>query len=181
MQVKLAPAAPAFDRWRRDLVLLGDAAVRTGDPAGAVAHLEAAMTAPAPRTRRSLSQALLAVAVTRLDADDVAGASASLVRADEVEGTPAVWRNLGLCAFLLGNLNRAETALKKAAAAQADAPTLRDPARPGAGGQGRCAGGRGAGPRGGGEAKGGPLAVDVAIERAASSSPADPLAMRSTS
>lgn len=124
VKVQLAPAAAAFSGNVELAVLFGDAALRTGDAPGAVTHLETAMSAPTPRGRRLLSAALLQVAVGKLDANDVSGAAAALRRADEVEGTPAVWRNLGLCAYLLGDLEQARAVLSKAAAAQPDAATL---------------------------------------------------------
>jgi tetratricopeptide (TPR) repeat protein len=121
---RLAPAAEAFPDSPELALVLGDAALRGGDAAGASAKLEIAMRAPTPRARKLLVQALLAVAVTRLDGGDVAGAAVALTRADEVEGTPAVWRNLGLCSYLLGDLGKAQQLLARAAAADPSAPTL---------------------------------------------------------
>ena len=121
---RLAAAAAAFPASPELALVLGDAALRGGDVAGAVTSLELAMREPSPRARRLLSQALFAVSVGKLDAGDVSGAAAALVRADEVDGTPAVWRNLGLCSYLLGDLDRAQQALAKAAAEEPSAPTL---------------------------------------------------------
>ena len=121
---RLAAAAAAFPDNPELALVLGDAALRGGDAAGAAISLELAMRAPTPRARRLLSDALLAVSIGKLDAGDVSGAAAALVRADEVEGTPAVWRNLGLCSYLLGDLDRAHQALARAAAAEPSAPTL---------------------------------------------------------
>lgn len=121
---RLAPAVAAFPQHAELATVVGDAALRTGDAAGAVTSLEIAMKSPTPRSRRLLSQALSAVAVGKLDAGDVSGAAAALTRADEAEGTPAVWRNLGLCHYLLGDLDKAHALLARAAAAQPDSPTL---------------------------------------------------------
>ncbi len=120
----LAPGVAAFPDHPALATVLGDASLRTGNAGAAVGQLEVAMKSPTPRSRRLLSQALLAVAVGKLDGGDVAGAAAALVHADEVEGTPAVWRNLGLCSYLLGDLARAHAMLTRAAAAQPDAGTL---------------------------------------------------------
>jgi tetratricopeptide (TPR) repeat protein len=121
---RLAPAAEAFPDTPELAAVLGDAALRGGDAAGAAVQLEIAMRSPTPRVRKLLGQALLAVAVTRLDGGDVAGAAVALTRADEVDGTPAVWRNLGLCSYLLGDLDKAQQLLARAAAAEPSAPTL---------------------------------------------------------
>ncbi|MBE7453573.1 MAG: tetratricopeptide repeat protein [Kofleriaceae bacterium] len=124
VEARVAPALAAFAESAELRNVVGDAALRRGDAASAATHLAVAMRAPTPRARRLLSQALLAVAVAKLDGGDVAGAAAVLERAAEVDGTPPVWRNLGLCAYLLGDLERAHGALTRAAEARPDAPTL---------------------------------------------------------
>lgn len=124
VEARVAPALAAFAESAELRTVVGDAALRRGDAASAATHLAVAMRAPTPRARRLLSQALLAVAVAKLDGGDVAGAAADLERAAEVDGTPPVWRNLGLCAYLLGDLERAHGALTRAAEARPDAPTL---------------------------------------------------------
>lgn len=121
---RLAPAMAAFRDSPELALVQGDASLRGGDAAAAVTSLEIAMKAPSPRTRRLLSEALLAVSVAKLDGGDVSGAAAALVRADEVEGTPPVWRNLGLCSYLLGDLDKAQQMLAKAAAADPNPPAL---------------------------------------------------------
>ena len=165
VRVRIAPAGAAFPASVELAVVLGDAALRTGDAPAAVVELERAMTAPTPRGRRLLSQALLAVAIARFDGGDVAGAAAALVRADEVEGTPAVWRNLGLCAYLLGDQERALAALSRAASAAPDPETLILLGRVQAVRGDVLAGSTFA--RAVANAKGAPIAVDAAIEQAA--------------
>lgn len=121
---RLAPGAAAFPESPELALVLGDASLRNGDAVGAITALEISMRAPTPRARRLLSASLFIVSVGKLDAEDVSGAAALLARASEVEGTPPVWRNLGLCLYLLGDLDRAHEVLARAVAAEADAPTL---------------------------------------------------------
>ncbi|MGE0867018.1 MAG: tetratricopeptide repeat protein [Kofleriaceae bacterium] len=112
----------------------GDAPVRTvagaaqlaaGEPERAVATLgDAEAIATSPRSRRLLVEALVAVAIARLQAGNAEGAEPLLTRADQIEGTPAVWRTLGIARLALGRAADAVGPLDRAVKAAPSATTL---------------------------------------------------------
>ncbi len=115
---ELAPVVLALPGDRELATVIGDAALQAGDAPGAVTYLEAAMTAsagaPAARTAQRLSAALVIIGERAIAADDLATAARALVRADEVAGTPAVWRGLGLVRLAGGQAEVAEPLLARA-------------------------------------------------------------------
>ena len=104
--------------------LPGDANIRTiagaaqlgsGQAEAAIKTLgDAEAIASTPRSRKLLVDALTTVAVARLQANDAANAELMLARADTIEGTPLVWRNLGVARLALNRPGDAVTALDKA-------------------------------------------------------------------
>lgn len=83
-----------------------DAAIKTLGDAEAIISL--------PRSRKLLVDALTTVAAAKLTANDAAGAEPLLARADQLEGTPLVWRNLGVARLALGKPSDAVIVLDKA-------------------------------------------------------------------
>ena len=114
--------------------LPGDVAVRTvagaaqlsiGQAEAAIKTLgEAEAIISLPRSRKLLSDALTLVAVGKLTANDAAGAEPMLARADQLEGSPLVWRNLGIARLALNKSTDAVTVLDRAVKAEPSGITL---------------------------------------------------------
>lgn len=112
----------------------GDAALRVVAGAGllgagqgeaAIRMLgEAEAITSTPRSRKLLVDALSTVAVAKLGANDAAGAEPLLARADQLDGTPLVWRNLGVARLALGKTADAVVTLDKAAKGDPSAITV---------------------------------------------------------
>ncbi|HVV84970.1 MAG TPA: tetratricopeptide repeat protein [Kofleriaceae bacterium] len=167
---QLAPAAAALGGDVELLTVIGDASLQAGDAPGAVGYLEAAMKAsasappPTSRTARTLSAALVVVGERAIGGGDLPAAEAALARADQVAGTAAVWRDLGLVRLSDGAPEAAEGLLAKAVAAD------QDPVSAILLGRARAARGDEAGARAAFDQAAqravGPRAIDVAVERA---------------
>ncbi|MGE0548335.1 MAG: tetratricopeptide repeat protein [Kofleriaceae bacterium] len=112
----------------------GDAGVRTvtgaaqlaaGQPELAVESLgDAEAIATTPRSRKLLVDALVAAAIARLQAGNPQAAEPLLIRADRVDGTPAVWRMLGITRLALDRPVDATSALDRAVKVEPTATTL---------------------------------------------------------
>ena len=103
----------------------GAAQLATGQGEAAIKTLtEAEQILSVPRSRKLLVDALTVVAVGKLTAGDAAGAEPMLVRADLIEGTPLVWRNLGIARLALKKSSEAVTALDRAVKADGSGITL---------------------------------------------------------
>ncbi len=115
---RIAPALPD---------LPGDAAVRTVVGAAQVAsgQAEAAITTLAdaesitsqPRSRKLLVDALTTVATSRIGSGEIDDAEALLARANDLEGTPLVWRSLGIAKLAKQKPAEASVFLERAAKA----------------------------------------------------------------
>lgn len=77
-----------------------------------------------PRSRKLLVDGLTTAAYGKLTADDAASAEPLLVRADELDGNPTVWRNLGAARLALGKPADAIAPLDRALKADPAAATL---------------------------------------------------------
>jgi len=116
---RLAPIVPE---------LPGDAAIRTVTGAALLAadQAEAAIEpleqaeaiVSAPRSRKLLVDALVTVAAARLRVGEAAQAEKLLVRADQIDGTPLVWRNLGIARLALERPADAVAVLDRSAKAE---------------------------------------------------------------
>lgn len=112
----------------------GDAALRvvagagllgSGQAEAAIKMLgEAEAITSTPRSRKLLVDALTTVAVAKLAANDAAAAEPMLARADQVDGTPVVWRNLGIARLALAKNGDAVGPLDKAAKGDPSGITL---------------------------------------------------------
>ncbi len=113
---RIAPVVPELTGDPQVRTTVGAALLVTGDPAGAIKLLEEAETiASTPRGRKLLVDALTTVAVTKLASDDAAAAELLLVRAAQLDGTPLVWRNLGIARLALDKTAEAVAVLDRAA------------------------------------------------------------------
>lgn len=103
----------------------GAAQLAVGQAEAAIKTLgEAEGITSMPRSRKLLVDALTTVGVTRLGGGDFATAEALLARADQIEGTPLVWRNLGVARLAAGKPGEAMTVLDRAIKADPGAITL---------------------------------------------------------
>jgi tetratricopeptide (TPR) repeat protein len=122
---RLAPAIDALPDDAALLAIAGEAALRAGDVAGAIAQLDAAERAGSTsRSRSWLARALEADAAARLDGGDLALAEVALARADRLGGGAAVARNLGVVRLALDRPDDAIDPLERAAATD-PAPEVR--------------------------------------------------------
>lgn len=110
--VPILPDVPGNSALR---TVAGAAQLQSGQAEAAIKTLgEAEAIASQPRSRKLLVDALTTVAVAKLSANDAAGAELLLARADQLEGTPLVWRNLGIARLVLDKPADAVVALDKA-------------------------------------------------------------------
>lgn len=115
---RLTPVVAELSAEAPVRVVLGAAQLATGKVEPAVTTLtEAEAIASTPRGRKLLAQALTAVAVGKLTTGDPAGAEPLLERADKLDGTPLVWRNLGIARLALDRPKDALLILDRAAKA----------------------------------------------------------------
>ncbi len=120
---RLVPILPEVPGDATIRTVAGAAQLRSGQAEAAIKTLgEAEGIASQPRSRKLLVDALTTVAVAKLVANDAAGAEPLLARADQLEGTPLVWRNLGIARLALDRPSDAVVALDKAV--KADAPGI---------------------------------------------------------
>ncbi len=96
-------------------VVLGAAQLAIGQPDAAIKSLDDAEAIQAtPRSKKVLVEALTVAAATKLAANDAAGAEPMLVRADQLEATPSVLRDLGIARLMLGKASEAVPVLDRA-------------------------------------------------------------------
>lgn len=117
VQARLAPVAAQLPGDGELASVLGAAQLALGQPGAAIATLERAHgVAPGARSRRLLARALTTAAAGELAAGDAAAAEALLVRAEPLESSPAVLRDLGIARLILGRLRDAQATLDRAIA-----------------------------------------------------------------
>lgn len=120
--------APVVDKLPGDApirVVLGAAQLQTGQAAIAVDTLSSAETiASSPRGKKLLSEALVTVAADKLAANATADALPLLERAEKLEATPIVLRNLGIALLATDQAGRARGVLDRAAKADGSPITL---------------------------------------------------------
>jgi len=115
---RLAPIVPELPNHAPVRVVLGAAQLATGQAEAAIKTLdEAESTVSTPRSKKLLGEALVTLAATKLAANDAAGAEPLLVRADQVDSNPLVWRNLGVARLALDKKADAVAILDRAAKA----------------------------------------------------------------
>ncbi|HTL38748.1 MAG TPA: tetratricopeptide repeat protein [Kofleriaceae bacterium] len=119
---KLTPVVAELPTHAATRVVLGTALLATSKPDDAVKILDEAETIQStPRGKKLLAEALTTVAVGKLAANDAAAAEPLLSRADQLDGNPLIWRNLGIAKLALDKKADAVAVLDKAAKADASA------------------------------------------------------------
>jgi tetratricopeptide (TPR) repeat protein len=122
---RLAPILGELPGDAEIRTVLGAAQIAAGQADAAIKTLDdAERIRSAPRSKKLLADALTMVAVTKLSANDAAGAEPLLVRADQVDGNPSVWRDLGIARIALGRPADAVTVLDRAAKTDGSQLTL---------------------------------------------------------
>ncbi len=122
---RLAPVVPEVPGDAPIRVVAGAALLGSGQADVAVKMLgDAEAITSTPRSRKLLVDALTTVAVAKLAANDAAAAEPMLARADQLDGTPVVWRNLGIARLALGKNGDAVLPLDKAAKGDPSGLTL---------------------------------------------------------
>ena len=93
---RLTPVVPDVPNDAAIRTVLGAAQLATNQAEAAVRTLdEAEVIQSTPRSKKLLVEALTAVAAGKLSTNDAAAAEPLLVRADQLEGNPIIWRDLG--------------------------------------------------------------------------------------
>ncbi len=147
--------------------MAGEAALRAGELAAALAHLDAAeRMGSSARGRRWLALALERDAAAQLAMGELVAAEATLARADGVASSASITRTLGVLRLELGNPAGAVEALARSVALAPAAETYLALGRAHLD-QARVADARAALKQAAARAKGRALAVTVAIEQAA--------------
>lgn len=119
---RLAPVLPELPDEAAVRVVLGAAQITTGQAEAAIATLSEAETIQSTgRGKKLLVEALSRTGVDKLKANDAAAAEALLARADSIEGTPMVWRNLGVARLALDKPADAIAVLERAVKADPQA------------------------------------------------------------
>jgi tetratricopeptide (TPR) repeat protein len=113
-----------------------------------------------------LVDALGVVAVAKLQANDAAGAEQLLARADSIQGSAIVWRNLGVARLAIGKASEAMVVLDKAVKAEPSGIIVLLAARAHAGAN-DIAGARALYDRASGIEKDGAISVEIALDWAA--------------
>jgi len=122
---RLAPVIAELPGDAPIRVVFGAAQLAVGVADAAIETLtEADALASSPRTHALLATALATAAVTKLGADDAAGAEPMLARAERLDATPLVLRNLGIARLALDKPADALPVLERAAKADGDPITL---------------------------------------------------------
>lgn len=115
---RLTPVVAELPHHAPVRVVLGTALLATGKDEDAVKTLdEAEAIQSTPRSRKLLAEALDSVAAGKLATNDAATAETLLVRADQLDGNPVIWRNLGVARLALDKKPDALAVLDKAAKA----------------------------------------------------------------
>ncbi|HEY4055875.1 MAG TPA: tetratricopeptide repeat protein [Kofleriaceae bacterium] len=113
---KLTPVLVEIPGDAQLRVVAGEALLQTGKGEDAVRVLsEAEIISSSPRGKKALVEALTLVAVQKINANDVASAEPMLSKAEQIEGSPVVWRNLGIARIALDRPSDAVAPLDKAA------------------------------------------------------------------
>ncbi|MEO7092953.1 MAG: tetratricopeptide repeat protein [Polyangiales bacterium] len=113
---RLVPVVPEVPGDAAIRVVAGASLLASGQAEAAIKMLgEAESITSSPRSRKLLVDALVTVAVAKLAANDPAGAEPLLARADQLDGNPVVWRNLGIARLSLAKNADAVAPLDKAA------------------------------------------------------------------
>ncbi|HEY5921279.1 MAG TPA: tetratricopeptide repeat protein, partial [Kofleriaceae bacterium] len=123
---RLGPIVPELANHAPARTVLGAAQLATDQPDAAIKTLEEAEAIQSsPRSKKLLAEALTSVAVAKLTAapPDAASAEPMLVRAVELDPTPAVLRNLGIAKLALDKPAEATPILDRAAKADSS-PTV---------------------------------------------------------
>ncbi len=122
---KLTPVVPELPNDAAVRVVLGAAQISTGQAEIAIKTLsEAEGINSSSRSKKLLVEALSRVGAEKLGANDLAGAEQLLSKADALEGTPLVWRNLGIARLALDKPAEAIAVLDRAAKAEPLSITL---------------------------------------------------------
>jgi tetratricopeptide (TPR) repeat protein len=122
---RLTPVLPELPADAPVRVVLGAAQISTGQAELAIKTLaDAEGIQSSPRSKKLLVEALSRVGADKLRANDAAGAEALLTKADSIEGTPMVWRNLGVARLALDKPTEAITVLDRASKAEPLSITL---------------------------------------------------------
>ncbi len=122
---RLVPIVGDVPGDRAIRVVAGAGLLGSGQAEAAIQMLgEAEGITSTPRSRKLLVDALVTVAVAKLGANDAAGAEPLLGRAEQLEGTPLVWRNLGIARLALDKNGDAVASLDKAAKGDPSSTTL---------------------------------------------------------
>jgi tetratricopeptide (TPR) repeat protein len=115
---RLAPVIGELPDHAPVRMVLGAAQLASGQHEAAVKTLdEAEAIQSTPRTKKLLANALAAVAAGKLAAGDAAGAEPLLARAEQLDGSPAILRNLGIARLALDQPAQAVAVLDRAAKA----------------------------------------------------------------
>ena len=122
---RLEPVATALASDAGVQIVYGDALLRAGKPDAAAAVLEAAvgLAADSARGKHLLATALAQIAAARLGANDAAHAEQLLARADQLDGSAIIWRDLGIARLALDRPADAIAPLDRAAKAD-PSPTV---------------------------------------------------------
>jgi tetratricopeptide (TPR) repeat protein len=161
---RLVPVLPEIPNDARVRTVAGAAQLASGQADSAIKTLsDAEAIATSPRSRKLLVDALTVVAVAKLQSNDAAGAEQMLARADSIEGTPLVWRNLGVARLAIGKPAEAMTVLDKAVKAEPSAITVLLAARAHAGAN-DLAGARSLYERAAGIERDGVISVEIALD-----------------
>jgi tetratricopeptide (TPR) repeat protein len=119
---RLAPVVAELPGHAGVRIVLGTAQLAVAKADDAVKTLdEAEAIQSTPRSRKLLADALVVVAAGKLSANDAAAAEPLLVRADQLDGGPVVWRDLGIARLALAKNADAVAVLDKAAKADPSA------------------------------------------------------------
>lgn len=106
-------------------VVTGAALLGADQPEAAIKVLgEAEAILSTPRSRELLANALTAVAVGKLAGNDAAGAEAMLVRAEQIQATAVIWRDLGIARLALDRAKDAVAPLDRAVKADPNGITV---------------------------------------------------------
>lgn len=121
---RLVPVLPEIPNDAQVRTVAGAAQLASGQAEAAIKTLsDAEAIGTTARSRKLLVDALVLVAVAKLQATDATGAEQLLARADAVEGSPIVWRNLGIARLALGT-GDAVSVLDKAVKAEPSGITV---------------------------------------------------------
>jgi tetratricopeptide (TPR) repeat protein len=161
---RLVPVLPEIPNDAHVRTVAGAAQLASGQAEAAIKTLsDAEAIATSPRSRKLLVDALGVVAVAKLQTNDAAGAEQLLARADSIDGSPLVWRNLGVARLAIGKPAEAMVVLDKAVKAEPSGIIVMLAARAHAGAN-DLAGARALYERASGIEKDGVISVEIALD-----------------